>query len=251
MADETHWLMRADGHRLAYRQIAARRSSQPGLIGLNGFRSDMSGTKMRALREWARASGHACLCFDYFGHGASSGDYREGTLSRWLDDSLAIVDTRSEGPQILVGASMGAWIALLIALARPSRVAALVLLAPAIDFTEAIATDPVAKAALATEGVWRRDSAYGDGPYEIRRSLIDDGRRHRLLRKPIAVSCPVRILHGLQDPDVPWTQALDLGSRLRSTDVEFVLVKDGDHRLSRAQDLRRLLRTVAALMPQR
>jgi pimeloyl-ACP methyl ester carboxylesterase len=227
-----------------------------GLVWLGGFKSDMGGTKAVALDQWAAAHGRACLRFDYSGHGESGGRFADGTISRWLEESLAVFEACCEGPQILVGSSMGGWLALLLAreLRRAPRpaaaVAGLVLIAPAVDFTEALMWKRFPeeiKRQIETTGSWERPSQYSDQPYLITKGLIEDGRRHLLLGGLIETGCPVRILQGVQDPDVPWGHAVELVSRLAQDDVVLTLVKDGDHRLSRPEDIERLLAAVAEL----
>ena len=245
---ETRFLTRPDGERIAY---AATPGRSPGVLWLGGFKSAMRGTKATALQHWAERTGQSYVRFDYFGHGESSGDFRDGTVTRWRDDALAALDALTQGPQLLVGSSMGAWLALLAALARPDRVAGLLLLAPAVDFTEALLWHSMPedgrKAVLET-GEWLRPSAYDPEPYPITRTLIEDGRKHLLLdHEPIAVSCPVRILQGMRDPDVPWSHAMRLVDAL-GDDVTITLVKDGDHRLSRLQDIALLTRTLESLL---
>ncbi len=244
-------LIGADGTRLAYRRIVARAGDRrPGIVFLSGFASDMTGTKGVALEAWARQRGRALLRFDYTGHGRSSGAFRDGTIGRWTEDALAVLDRLTVGPQILVGSSMGGWIMLLVALARPQRVAGLVGIAAAPDFTEdlmwAQMPEP-ARARLMTEGVILLPSQYQDSPMEIGRALIEDGRRRLLLRRDIDIHCPVRLLHGMVDPDVPWSTSARLAERLTSADVTVTLIKDGDHRLSREQDLRRIFAAVEEL----
>jgi pimeloyl-ACP methyl ester carboxylesterase len=240
------------------RQIAVRKrpGAGPGLVWLGGFKSDMGGTKAVALDLWAGTHGRACLRFDYSGHGESSGRFADGTISRWLAESLAVFTDFCEGPQVLVGSSMGGWIALLLAreLRRtPSpraSVAGTVLIAPAVDFTEALMwkrfPDEIRRE-IETKGAWSRPSQYSDEPYLITKALIEDGRRHLLLGGLIETGGPVRILQGVQDPDVPWSHAVELVSRLAQDDVVLTLVKDGDHRLSRPEDIERLLTAVAEL----
>ncbi|MDQ4061806.1 MAG: alpha/beta hydrolase [Pseudomonadota bacterium] len=231
------------------------RSAGPGLVWLGGFRSDMIGTKATVLAAFARARGLAVTRFDYSGHGASGGRFEESTVSRWLEDAERVFDVVTQGPQVVVGSSMGGWIALLLArrLAERGlgdRLKALLLIAPAPDFTEALmwqAFPPEVRDTILREGVWHRPSAYGDGPYPITRALIEDGRRHLLLGRPIPVPAPVRILQGMQDPDVPWQHAMTLVERLEAPSVLLTLIKDGDHRLSRDGDLALLMDTVAAL----
>jgi len=222
----------------------------PGIVFLGGFMSEMTGTKATWLEGFARARGHGFLRFDYTGHGASSGAFADGTIGAWRDDALAALDRLTEGPQVLVGSSMGGWIALLVAHARPSRVAGLVTIAAAPDFTEDLIwarLGDAQRSALARDGWFEAPSAYGP-PYRITRALIEDGRDHLLLRGAIAIAAPVRLLHGMQDPDVPWHTSLRAAERLASRDVRLTLIKDGDHRLSRDQDLALLGRTVAELL---
>ena len=231
------------GYRLAYRRVEG---AGPTVVWLGGFRSDMIGTKAEVLAAWAGRTGRGFVRFDYFGHGESEGRFEDGTIGRWREDALAVIDQLTEGPLVLIGSSMGAWISCLVALARPERIRAMVLIAPAADFTSALmeAGMPAeARTEMATTGVWLRPSDYGE-PYPITRALIEDGRAWSILDKPIAFDGPVRILQGQQDPDVPWRHALRLADTLSSPDVAFSLIKDGDHRLSRPQDLERLVRAV-------
>ena len=212
--------------------------------------SDMTGGKALALEAFAAARGQAFVRFDYFGHGASSGRFEEGGIGRWAEDAIAVLDELTHGPQILVGSSMGGWIMLLAALARPRTVAGLVGIAAAPDFTETLmwhAFTPEIRATIERKGVYYQPSNYGEPPYPITRRLIEDGRAYLLMDKQIDIDCPVRLIHGSADPDVPYTLSLDLMERLRATDVEVTLVKDGGHRLSEPHDLARLTRAVAAL----
>ena len=247
MNESVGTLDRGDGEALAWRRVAG---AEPTVVWLGGFRSDMSGTKAQALADWARDAGRAFLRFDYLGHGESSGDFAaKGTITRWRADALAVLDQLIEGPVVLVGSSMGGWIACLVSMARPDRVAGLVLVAPAADFTEALmrpGIPPDGLAALAADGVWLRPSAYGD-PYPITRALLDDGARWSILPGPVPIEVPVCILQGGADPDVPWRHALELAQALNSGDVVFTLIRDGDHRLSRPRDIERLLAAVADL----
>lgn len=238
------FLDRPDGSRLAWRRVEG---DGPVVVWLGGFKSDMSGTKAQALADWAAQAGRAYVRFDYFGHGESSGDFRDGTITRWREDAIAVMNELTAGDLVLVGSSMGGWIACLAALARPERVKAMVLIAPAPDFTEKLMAPeipPEGRAALAEDGVWLRPSEYGD-PYPITRKLLEDGARWSILGgEPVPVDVPVRILQGVEDPDVPWTHALELAQALKSQDVVFTLIKGGDHRLSRAQDIARLIGSV-------
>ena len=240
------------------RKIAVQRRSgaAPGLMWLGGFKSDMGGIKAVALDQWAAAQSRGCVRFDYSGHGSSGGAFTDGTITRWLEESIAVFDACCEGPQVLVGSSMGGWLALLLARAlkrrEPSRSsaspAALVLIAPAVDFTEELMWKrfpPEVKHTLEVDGVWARPSQYSQEPYLITKGLIEDGRRHLLLGGLIETGCPVRILQGVADPDVPWRHAVELVSRLAQDDVVLSLIKDGDHRLSRPEDIERLIGAVA------
>jgi pimeloyl-ACP methyl ester carboxylesterase len=241
--------IREDGETIAYLR---RGGKSPGIVWFGGFHSDMTGTKAQALDAWAEATGRAYLRFDYFGHGASSGAFSDGTITRWLDDALAVLDRLCDGPQVFVGSSMGAWIALLAARARPEKIAALLLLAPAVDFTEALIwarMTPDIRREVMEHGQWQRPSAYGDGPYPITRALIEDGRRHLMLDASIHVDCPVHILQGMQDPDVPWQHALKLVEKL-SGNPTLTLIKSGDHRLSTPEDLGRLTHALDATLAE-
>lgn len=241
-------LARADGERLAWRAVAG---NGPTVVWLGGFRSDMTGTKAQALADWALATGRSYLRFDYFGHGGSSGDFRAGTITRWRADALAVLDELVAREAVLVGSSMGGWIACLAALARPDLVRALVMIAPAPDFTEKLIEPELsaeARGALATDGVWLAPSAYGD-PDPITRGLLEDGARWSILPGPIPIEAPVRILQGGEDADVPWRHALELAQALKSRDLVFSLIKDGDHRLSRPQDLARLIAALEDVVP--
>jgi pimeloyl-ACP methyl ester carboxylesterase len=237
---------------IAVRQRAGR---GPGLIWLGGFNSDMKGTKAQALDQWAKEQGRACIRFDYSGHGESGGEFSDGTIGRWLQESCAVFSTFCEGPTIAIGSSMGGWISLLLArdlragrLRTKAELAGLVLIAPAVDFTEVLMWQrftPEVRKQLEETGSWRRPSQYSDEAYLITRQLIEDGRKHLLLGALIETGCPVRILQGVKDEDVPWEHAVSLVSRIARDDVVLTLVKDGDHRLSRPEDIERLLAAVA------
>lgn len=244
----------------AARDIAVRirEGAAPGLFWLGGFKSDMKGTKAEALDLWAADHGRCCTRFDYSGHGESSGDFADGTISRWLEDSVAVFNHFCRGPQIVIGSSMGGWMALLLArelnrLAKsgpPSAasIAGMVLIAPAPDFTEALMWKrftPEIKKQIEEKGSWSRPSEYSEEPYLITRALIEDGRKHLVLGSLIETGCPVRILQGVKDEDVPWQHAAELVARLARDDVVLTLVKDGDHRLSRPEDIERLIAAVA------
>jgi pimeloyl-ACP methyl ester carboxylesterase len=241
----------------AARRIAvrARAGASPGLIWLGGFKSDMTGTKALALEAWAVEHGRACVRFDYSGHGESGGAFIDGTIGRWLEESVAVFEQFCRGPQIVIGSSMGGWMALLLAreIARrqmsAASLAGLVLIAPAPDFTEQLMWNgfpPEVQEEIQSKGVWMRPSQYGD-PYPITRALIEEGRNHLLLGSAIDVGCPVRILQGAQDPDVPWQHAFALAHRLPTEDVVLTMIQDGDHRLSRPQDIARIIAAVAEI----
>jgi pimeloyl-ACP methyl ester carboxylesterase len=238
------------------RNIAIRASAgdAPGVLWLGGFNSDMKGTKAQALAAWAAAHNRACVRFDYSGHGESGGAFVDGTIGRWLEETVAVFTGICRGPQVVVGSSMGGWLALLLARAlnraQPgaATMAGMVLIAPAVDFTEALMWKRFSaeiKRELEDKGVWLRPSEYADQPYVITKRLIVEGRAHLLLGGLIEIGCPVRILQGVQDPDVPWQHAVELVSRLAQDDVVLSLVKDGDHRLSRPEDIARMVRAVA------
>jgi len=214
----------------------------PEVLFLGGFASDMTGTKARHLEAHCKSAGRAFTRFDYRGHGASSGRFEDGTIGDWAADATAVLDRVVEGPAVLVGSSMGGWLMLLLALARPERVKGLVGIASAPDFTERLLRPGLSVEALAElrhHGLHRRPSTYGD-PLPITARLLDEGREHLLLEAPIAIGCPVHLLHGQADPDVPWQLGLELAGRLASRQVTLELIKDGDHRLSRETDLRRI-----------
>jgi pimeloyl-ACP methyl ester carboxylesterase len=212
----------------------------------------MTGDKAVLLAKFASMHAHACLRFDYAGHGASGGSFAEGTIGSWTQDALFMVDTLTKGPLLLVGSSMGGWIALLVALARPGRVSALVGIAAAPDFTEDLIWASLpneARAKLLAEGVLRVPSAYGDDQV-LTRTLIEEGRTHLLLRAPLPLTCPLRLLHGQADTDVPWQTSLRLAEAWQGEDVQVTFIKDGGHRLSRPQDMATLRRLVSPLLLQ-
>ncbi len=237
-----------DGATIAYHRLAG---AAPGIVFLEGSRSNMAGTKALFLEECCRQRGRAYLRFDYFGHGASSGDFVDGTIGRWAGDAIAVVDQLTEGPQILVGSSMGGWIMLLAALARKERIHALVGIAAAPDATEDLLwprLDAAQRNELLTTGSVTLPSEYDAAGYTYRLGMIEDGKRHLLMRAPIALDCPVRLLHGLRDTSVPWQTSLRLAEQLAGGDVTVTLVKDGDHRLSTAPDLALLAQTLDDLV---
>ena len=238
------YLARPDGLRLAYRHSAG---AGPTLVFLPGYMSDMEGGKAVALHGWAQRQGRAMLRLDYAGNGASEGRFADGTLASWRDDVLLLIDRLIDGPVVLVGSSMGGWLALLVALAQPERVAGLIGIAAAPDFTQWGFTD-ADKALLRTEGRIEEPAPYGDQPYVTTRAFWESGQALRLLEGEIAIDCPVRLLQGQADPDVPWDIALRTAAQLRSSDVQTLLIKDGDHRLSRDGDIALLIRTVSTLL---
>jgi pimeloyl-ACP methyl ester carboxylesterase len=243
MAERSGVLTRDDGERLAWRKVEGQ---GPTVVWLGGYRSDMTGTKAQVLADWATRTGAGYLRFDYHAHGASSGDFADGTIGRWRADALAAIDELTQGPLVLVGSSMGGWIACLAALARPERVKAIVLIAPAPDFTDKLMEpnlSETARADLAREGVWMAPSDYGD-PYPLTARFLAEGRDWSILPGPVKIDAPVRILQGGADDAVPWRHALGLAEAITSDDVVFTLIRDGDHRLSRPQDLARLVAAV-------
>ena len=249
MTETTGRLDRGNGTELAWVRLDG---SSPTVVFLPGFRSDMTGDKATALAAFCAERGIGMLRFDYSGHGASSGDFLDGTIGAWAADALAAIDTLTTGPLILVGSSMGGWIALLTAIALPDRVAALVGIAAAPDFTQRLMWDSMApseRATLERDGVLYVPSQYGE-PTPITRALIRDGANHLVLTGPVPIRCPIRLLHGQSDPDVPWELALRIAEQVETADARVILVKDGDHRLSRPSDLTLLGQTVAALLVQ-
>ena len=249
MGQETRTSIDVGGNAIAVRR---RNGRTPGLVWLGGYRSDMAGTKAETLDGWARDHGHACLRHDYSGHGESGGRFEDGTISRWLGESLAVLRAFSGGPQILVGSSMGGWIALrmvqeLDKAGDADRVAGLVLLAPAPDFTVELMEPELTgaqKRDLETKGYFEEHSEYSPEPNIYTRALFEDGRANRVLDGIVDTHCPVHIIQGMADPDVPHAHALKLVEHLPADDVTLTLVRDGDHRLSRPQDLDLLLRVV-------
>jgi len=241
-------LPRHDGATIAYRRV---RGAAPGIVFLAGLRSDMTGTKAGYLDAYSRRRGQAYVRFDYFGHGASSGDFADGTVGRWAEDAIAVIDELTDGPQILIGSSIGGWIMLLAARTRRQRIHALVGIAAAPDATEDLLWprfDAAQREELATTGSVTLPSEYDPAGYTYRRSLIEDGKRHLVLRAPLALDCPVRLLHGMRDASVPWQTSLRLAGQLTSRNVAVTLVKDADHRLSTEPDLARLAATLDELI---
>jgi pimeloyl-ACP methyl ester carboxylesterase len=245
--EQTGWLDRGDGVRLAWAQLAGR---APTVVFLPGFKSDMTGSKALAVRDFCAERGQAMLRLDYSGHGESGGAFIDGSIGQWCEDALRVIEARTEGKLLLIGSSMGGWIALLLALRLGERVSGTIGIAAAPDFTEDLmwqAMSPREREALLRDGKIETPSDYGE-PYVITRHLIEEGRTHLLLGSPIPLTAPARLLQGQQDPDVPWETALKLASRLESADVQTILIKDGDHRLSRPADLGLLTRTLATLL---
>src|SRR5262245_10019647 len=240
-------LARPDGNYVAF---AATNGRTPTVVFLGGFRSDMTGTKALALEDWAGKAGRAYLRFDYLGHGQSSGRFEDGTIGHWLDDSLAALDSLTTGKLVLVGSSMGGWLSLLVARARPERLAGLVLIAAAPDFTERMLLKGLSaeeRATLQREGRLERPSQYSPEPSVFTWKLIEEGRNHLLLDKKLSLPCPARLLHGQSDPDVPWEYSLQIAAHLEAPEVITTLVKGGDHRLSTPNDIARLIATVEEL----
>jgi len=221
----------AQGRRIAF---VRSEGTGPGIVFLGGFKSDMQGTKALWLQDWARARGRAFLRFDYSGHGASSGRFEDGAIGDWVEDALSVIGAQSQGPQVLVGSSMGGWIALLVARADPGRVAGLVGIAAAPDFTETLwaRASEAERAVLLATGRLARASEYSPDPYVITRRLIEDGRDNLVLQTPLHLPFPVRLLQGTADVDVPAAVALRLLGHATGPDIQLRLVKDADHRFS-------------------
>ena len=246
--DSPEFLPRYDSAAIAYRRVAG---GTPGIVFLAGLRSDMTGTKATYLDGYCRRRGLSYVRFDYFGHGASSGDFTNGSIGRWAEDAITVIDELTRGPQILVGSSLGGWIMLLAARARPDRIHALVGIAAAPDATEDLLwrrLDAAQRHELSTSRSVTVPSEYDPAGYTYHLGLIEDGRRHLVLHAPLALDCPVRLLHGMRDASVPWQTSLRLAQQLTGRDVSVTLVKDGDHRLSTAADLARLAATLDELV---
>ncbi len=227
----TTFLTTPQGRHIAYVRTSGK---EPGVVFLGGFRSDMTGTKALHLQTWAEATGRAFLRFDYSGHGRSHGAFTDGAISDWAEDARAVIETLTEGPQILVGSSMGGWISLLLARQIPEKLAGLVGIAAAPDFTEVMWAEakPTQRAQLLNEGAIANPSAYSDDPYVITRRLIEDGRQNLVLQSPLHLPFPVRLLQGSADVDVPPARALALFDHATGPDIRLTLVKDADHRFS-------------------
>jgi pimeloyl-ACP methyl ester carboxylesterase len=245
-----------DERRIAFLKVpaAGEGAGKPGLVWLGGFKSDMRATKASALLVWGEARGRAALALDYSGHGESSGTFEEGTIGRWFDEALALFRAETTGPQIVLGSSMGGWIALLLAralaaLGETNRLHGLILIAPAVDFTAYMweGFSEKIRRTIETEGKWLRPSEYSPEPYPITRQLIEEGKNQLLLGGTIRTHAPVHILQGMRDPDVPWKRATLLIEHLAGDPAVLTLVKDGDHRLSREEDLQRLFAAIEAM----
>lgn len=254
---QPQFLSVGEGERSRRIAVLTQPGKGPAVVWLGGFRSDMRATKAEALAGWAQAKGRHFIRFDYAGHGESSGDFAEWTLSDWLDDVLAVLVARADGPAVLVGSSMGGWLALLATrrlreIAPERAPAGLVLIAPAVDFSEELMWAQMPEAIRRTildDGVWLRPSDYSPEPTPVTRALIEDGRNHLIFGQPIETGCPVHILQGMKDPDVPYGQALKLVEHLPHDPVVLTLVKDGDHRLSTPEDIGRLVAAVEGIAP--
>lgn len=245
------FLTRPDGTRLAYCATPSKQTNKPGILFCGGFKSDMNGTKAMALEAMAQREGLGFVRFDYFGHGQSDGAFLDGTIGRWKEDTLAVLRDLCSGPQLIVGSSMGGWLATLAALALPHRTAGLVLIAPALDFTEDLMWAEMSeqeRKTLLRDGVLRETSEYSDQPYEYSLKLITEGREHMILKPGITYDRPVRILQGMEDPDVPYQHAVRTAAAFQGADTRLTLIRDGDHRLSRPQDLDLLFETVLSLL---
>jgi pimeloyl-ACP methyl ester carboxylesterase len=245
---EPDFLVSTRGHRIAWRGHGGK---SPTVVWMGGLHSDMDGTKAEALHAWTQAEGYGFIRFDYRGHGLSDVAFEACTIDMWRDDALEVLNQLTTGPLVLVGSSMGGWMALLCQRHLPDRIAGLCLIAPAPDFTETLMwqgfSDEV-RAEIQNSGFWLRPSAYGDGSYPITLALIESGRANLVLDAPIEFSGPVSILHGQGDPDVPWQGSLELAARFCTGTVTLTLIKDGDHRLSRPEDISLLCDHVARLV---
>ena len=247
MVNEPASLACIDGNSLAYHYSAG---DGPGVLFCTGFRSNMTGKKATSLENWCQSQGQQFTRFDYRGHGKSGGNFRDLTIGDWLKDTISILDSVANGPQLLVGSSMGGWISFLAANARPEKVAGIIAIAPAVDMTKRALSNlnAEAKRELSETGEWMRPSKYDAQGYPITKKLLDEGELHLLLPGPIGFDGPVRILHGMRDDAVPWELSLEIAAALTSNDVHINLVKDGDHRLSRPNDIQLLLRLVSSFL---
>ena len=250
MSDTPEILTCSDGRYIAYNKMSG---TSPGVVFLSGFKSDMTGSKALALENFCSTRKQAYLRFDYTGHGKSSGDFEDGTIGQWSSDAIMVLDKLCTGPQILVGSSMGGWIMLLVALARPRKIAGLIGIAAAPDFTENLVKNefsPDQIDLIEKQGFIEIPNCYNEEPYKITRALLDDGLNHLLLKSEIPIECPVRLIHGDKDQDVPWETSIRLAKNISSQNVETLFVKGGDHRLSEPQDLDRLCHTLDSLLAQ-
>ncbi len=250
MSDNPEILACSDGRNIAYCQT---HGSSPGVIFLSGFKSDMNGTKAVALEKFCKSQERSFLRFDYTGHGKSSGCFEDGTIGQWSRDAILVLDELCKGPQILVGSSMGGWIMLLVAIARPEKIAGLIGIAAAPDFTEDLIENkflPDQLDLIAKQGFLEIPNCYDEEPYKITKALLDDGQNHLLLNSEIPIECPVRLIHGVEDQDVQWKISLRLAKKLKSQNVETLFVKGGDHRLSEQHDLNRMCQTLDSLLAQ-
>jgi len=239
-------IKKPDGSLLAYHQISGR---NPGVLFLGGFMSDMMGTKALYLEELCQRLGLSFVRFDYFGHGLSSGKFEEGTIGRWLEDALFVLDKLTEGSQILVGSSMGGWLMILVAQLRAKRIKGLVGIACAPDFIEDfMRLTPEQHLSFEKEGICYIPSQYGDRPYTITKKLVEEGLRHRVLQSPIFIDCPIRFLHGMNDTDVIWQKSVLLSELITSQDVRVTLIKEGDHRLSTPDNLKLLAENIQSIL---
>lgn len=248
MSDSSPSYIDGPSGRLAYAHVAG---AGPTLVWLGGFRSDMAGTKAVYLDQWARTHNRAYLRFDYSGHGQSEGDFEDGCLSSWTDDAEAVINAATDGPLVLIGSSMGAWVACLLARRLTSRIKGAVFIAPAPDFTEALmwpSMDSETRETLMREGRIEEETEYADEPSVITKRLIEDGRDNLVLHEPVTIDGPVRILQGMADPDVPYAHAFRLAEALTGDDVMVVMTKSGDHRLSTDADLQRLAGAVESVV---
>lgn len=245
---EPQFLSAKSGRKLAYRKSEGQ---GPGVVFLGGFVSDMGGTKAVYLEEWAKAQGRAYLRFDYSGHGESSGAFREGCIGEWAEDAQEVIETLTDGPQILVGSSMGGWISLLVSKRIPERVAGLVGIAAAPDFTEDSmwsGFDDAQKAKIQADGYLELPSEYSDDPYTITLKLIEDGRSQLVLREPLTLPFPVRLLHGTADEDVLMSVPLEIVEHATCSDLQLTLVKDADHRFSSDEQLKMIVSTIETVL---
>ncbi len=239
-----------DGNKLAYFHTKGKVGA-PSVVFLGGFMSDMSGTKATAIEQFCKAKDYSYTRFDYFGHGISSGTFTDGTIGYWKDNVISILDMLKDPKHIVIGSSMGGWLMLLAALERPEKIQALIGIASAPDFTENLIWDIMTdaeKETLQKHGVFNQGSEYSDSPYPISKALIEDGRNHLVLNKEIPIHCPVRLIHGMKDDDVPYSLSAILAKQLASDDVQVQLIKRSDHRMSSPEDIAALEKTILSLI---